>query len=76
MLHCRKILINVYELQKQVEKRFFVELFWPVSQRMQIHFLFTENVRILSLSVIMKSQKVHNLLNSFSINIFLPEFEV
>ena len=37
--------IYLYELQKQVDKRSFGELFWFVSQRVQINFIFTDNVR-------------------------------
>ena len=41
---------KLYELQKQVEQRAFGELFRPVSQRVQINFIFNDNVRILCLS--------------------------
>ena len=40
----------LYELQKQAEQRAFGELFRPVSQRVQMNFIFNENVRILCLS--------------------------
>ena len=33
----------MYELQIQVEKQTFDELFWPVSQRVQMDFFFTDN---------------------------------
>ena len=36
--------------QKQAEQRAFGELFMPVSQRVQMNFIFTDNVRILCLS--------------------------
>ena len=45
-----KYKIYLYELQKQAEQRAFVELFRPVSQRVQINFIFNDNVRILCLS--------------------------
>ena len=45
-----KYKIYLYELQKQAEQRAFVELFRPVSQRVQMNFIFNDNVRILCLS--------------------------
>ena len=45
-----KYKIYLYELQKQAEQRAFGELFRPVSQRVQIYFIFNDNVRILCLS--------------------------
>ena len=45
-----KYKIYLYELQKQAEQRAFGELFMPVSQRVQINFIFNDNVRILCLS--------------------------
>ena len=45
-----KYKIYLYELQKQAEQRAFGELFIPVSQRVQMNFIFTDNVRILCLS--------------------------
>ena len=45
-----KYKIYLYELQKQAEQRAYGELFRPVSQRVQIHFIFNDNVRILCLS--------------------------
>jgi hypothetical protein len=36
----------VYELLERVEKRTFGEHFWNVSQRVQINFIFIDNVRI------------------------------
>jgi hypothetical protein len=38
----RKTKIHLCKLPKQVEKIAFGDLFWPVSQREQIHFVFTE----------------------------------
>ena len=40
----------LYELQKQAEQRTFGELFRPVSQRVQMNFIFNDNIRILCLS--------------------------
>ena len=45
-----KYKIYLYELQKQTEQRVFGELFRPVSQRVQMNFIFNDNVRILCLS--------------------------
>ena len=45
-----KYKIYLYELQKQAEQRAFGELFMPVSQRVQMNFIFDDNVRILCLS--------------------------
>jgi hypothetical protein len=45
----RKYKIYLYKLYKQVEKWVFGDLFQPVSQRVQIHFIFNNNVRILCL---------------------------
>ena len=45
-----KYKIYLYELYKQAEQRAFGELFRPVSQRVQINFIFNDNVRILCLS--------------------------
>ena len=45
-----KYKIYLYELQKQAEQRALGELFMPVSQRVQMNFIFTDNVRILCLS--------------------------
>ena len=45
-----KYKIYLYELQKQAEQRALCELFMPVSQRVQMNFIFTDNVRILCLS--------------------------
>ena len=45
-----KYKIYLYELQKQAEQRAFGELFRPVSQRVQMNFIFSDNVRILCLS--------------------------
>ena len=45
-----KYKIYLYELQKQAEQRAFGELFRPVSQRVQMNFIFNDNVRILCLS--------------------------
>ena len=45
-----KYKIYLYELQKRAEQRAFGELFRPVSQRVQINLIFTDNVRILCLS--------------------------
>ena len=45
-----KYKIYLYELQKQAEQRAFGELFGPVSQRVQMNFIFKDNVRILCLS--------------------------
>ena len=45
-----KYKIYLYELQKQAEQRSFGDLFWPVSQRVQMNFIFSDNVRILCLS--------------------------
>ena len=42
--------IYLYDLQKQAKQRAFGELFRPVSQRVQINFIFNDNVRILCLS--------------------------
>ena len=47
----------LYQLQKQVEKRIIDELFCPVQQRVQIIFIFTENLRILCLSCNFKKTK-------------------
>ena len=40
----------MYELQKQAEQRALGELFMPVSQRVQMNFIFNDNIRILCLS--------------------------
>ena len=45
-----KYKIYLCELQKQAEQKAFGELLRPVSQRVQIHFIFNDNVRILCLS--------------------------
>ena len=45
-----KYKIYLYELQKQAEQRAFGELFRPDSQRVQMNFIFNDNVRILCLS--------------------------
>ena len=45
-----KYKIYLYELQKQAEQRALGELFRPVSQRVQMNFIFNDNVRILCLS--------------------------
>ena len=45
-----KYKIYLYELQKQAEQRAFIELFRPVSQRVQMNFTFKHNVRMLCLS--------------------------
>ena len=45
-----KYKIYLYELQKQAEQRAFGELFRPVSQRVQMNFIFNDNVRLLCLS--------------------------
>ena len=45
-----KYTIYLYELQKQAEQRAFSELFRPVSQRVQMNYIFNDNVRILCLS--------------------------
>ena len=47
-----------YELSKQTEKRDFGELFFPVSERVQMNFIFSDNMRMLCLSCnIKKGQK-------------------
>ena len=45
-----KYKIYLYELQKQAEQRAYGKLFRPVSQRVQMNFIFNDNVRILCLS--------------------------
>ena len=40
-----KYKIYLYELQKQAEQRAFGELFMPVSQAVQMNFIFNDNVR-------------------------------
>ena len=45
-----KYTIYLQELQKQAEQRAFGELFRPVSQRVQMNFIFNDNIRILCLS--------------------------
>ena len=45
-----KYKIYLYELQKRAEQRANGELFRPVSQRVQLNFIFNDNVRILCLS--------------------------
>ena len=45
-----KYIIYLYELQKLAEQRAFGELFRPVSQRVQLNFIFNNNVRLLCLS--------------------------
>ena len=45
-----KYKIYLYELQKRAEQRAFGKLFRPVSQRVQMNFIFNDNVRILCLS--------------------------
>ena len=45
-----KYKIYLYELQKQAEQRAFGELFRPVLQRVEMNFIFNDNVRILCLS--------------------------
>ena len=45
-----KYKIYLYELQKQAEQRAFGKFFRPVSQRVQINFIFNDDVRILCLS--------------------------
>ena len=52
-----KYKIYLYELQKQVEKRNSRNIFWPISRRVQIHFIFTNNVRILCLCCNVKRLK-------------------
>ena len=45
-----KYKIYLYELQKQAEQQAFGELFRPVSQQVQMNFIFNDNVPILCLS--------------------------
>ena len=45
-----KYKIYLHELQKQAEQRAFRELFMSVSQRVQMNFMFNDNVLILCLS--------------------------
>ena len=45
-----KYKIYLHELQKQAEQRAFRELFMPAQQRVQMNFIFNDNVRILCLS--------------------------
>ena len=60
-VHCivGKYIIYLYKLYKQIEKRTFVELFLSVSQRVQINFIFNDDVRMLCLSCNIY-QKVQN----------------
>jgi hypothetical protein len=47
-VHCRKIYIVFVRAVEQVEKNQALgKLFWPVSQRVQINFIFTDDVRIM-----------------------------
>ena len=53
-VHCRgKYIFYLYELQKQVES----ELFCPVLQRVQMNYIFFDNVRILYLFCNVKKPK-------------------
>ena len=52
-----KFKIYLYQLQKKVEKRTPVELFQTTSQRVQMDFIFSTNVRILCLSCNIKRPK-------------------
>ena len=45
-----KYKMYLYVLQKQAEQRAFCELFMHVSQRVQMNFIYNDNVRILCLS--------------------------
>ena len=50
-------MIYLYELYKSVQTRAFGELFYPVSQREQINFIFNDNERTLCLSFNNKRSK-------------------
>jgi hypothetical protein len=50
-------MIYLYELYKSVQTRVFGELFYPVSQREQINFIFNDNERTLCLSFNIKRSK-------------------
>ena len=52
-----KLKIYLHKLQKQVEKQAFVELFCPISQWVQINYIFSNNVHILCLSYHIKKTK-------------------
>ena len=52
-----KYKIHFNELKKQVEKGAFGELFYSVSQRVQINVIFIDNVPILCLSCNIKKSK-------------------
>ena len=57
-----KYKIYLYELQKQAEQRALGELFRSVSQRVQMDFIFNDNVRILCLSCnVKKSENLSDL---------------
>ena len=50
-------MIYLYELYKLVQTRAFGELFYPVSQREQINFIFNDNERTFCLSFNIKRSK-------------------
>ena len=59
---CRKLYkIDLYEFQKQVEKGALGDHFYPVSQRVQMNFIFSNNVRILIVFVLqfLKSPQIN-----------------
>jgi hypothetical protein len=60
-VHCWKIYNLFVELKKRVEKRAFGDFFYPVSQRVQINFILSGNVRIFCLSCNRKKKLKKNL---------------
>ena len=52
-----KLKIYLHKLHKQVEKQAFVELFCPISQWVQINYIFSNNVHILCLSYHIRKTK-------------------
>jgi hypothetical protein len=58
-----KYQINLYQLYKQVEKRVCGELFCPVSRRVQMNFIFRDN-----LSYPMSVKMVWRILDSLHVN--------
>ena len=60
-VHCR-ITYNLFvrPLETQLKKRAYGELFAPVWQRVQMHFISSENIRLLCLSCIGKKAKKKN----------------
>jgi hypothetical protein len=63
-----KCIIYLYKISKQLQKRTFGKFFNPVSQRVQMNFIFSDNVHILCLSCNVKKLKSTAKLSKISRN--------